>query len=257
MWPFLLWKASRRCVHLSQGEFHVGRTPIRLQKIRGRRYSHVVKHKPPPNHIMAAHQNVESHGHGPLDFHSVPLEVLSLHVLVTERLKIAFRRRMLIGGLGYEKMGTTSWHIRNLPYTVPSTFGWVCPYSHQNLVGEWHAWKLTLRLPSPLRSPLYMDNSVADLGKCRWINTLLLWQVQHFICYICKLVFVAHQLYNRLLNIPRMGSATTSLFPFSFFWHKFKIQLQKEPKIHLTQPKRVLQLIIIITTSIRGTIHTP
>ena len=50
--------------------FHVGRLPTRFQKIMGRRYLHVVKHKMAPNNIMMVRQNVEGHGHGPLDFHA-------------------------------------------------------------------------------------------------------------------------------------------------------------------------------------------
>ena len=44
--------------------------------------------------------------------------------------------RRLVGGLGFEKMGIASWHIRTLPHHISSTFGWVCPYSRKNLVGE-------------------------------------------------------------------------------------------------------------------------
>ena len=35
---------------------------------------------------------------------------------------------------------------------MPSTFGWVHPYSHSNLVGEWPTWKLTLTLAKFLLS---------------------------------------------------------------------------------------------------------
>jgi hypothetical protein len=35
------------------------------------------------------------------------------------------------------------------PHQIPSTFGRVCPYLHQNLAGERRTWKLTLKFNSP------------------------------------------------------------------------------------------------------------
>ena len=40
------------------------------------------------------------------------------------------RRRRLVGGIGFEKMGVASWHIRTLSHQIPSTVEQVCPYSH-------------------------------------------------------------------------------------------------------------------------------
>ena len=37
-----------------------------------------------------------------------------------------------------------TWHIRTLPHWIPSTLGRICPYSHQNMVGQQPTWKLTL-----------------------------------------------------------------------------------------------------------------
>ena len=52
------------------GEFHVGPLPTRFLRILGRRCSHVVKPKPPSNHMLAVCQNVEGRRHSPWDFHA-------------------------------------------------------------------------------------------------------------------------------------------------------------------------------------------
>ena len=80
--------------------------------------------------------------------------LFNLQVLVTQGLATSLRRRRLVGGPGFEKMRVDSWHIQTLPDQVPSTFGQVCHYSHQNLVGEWPTWKLTL-------IPLYIQQEAS------------------------------------------------------------------------------------------------
>ena len=55
------------------------------------------------------------------------------------------RRRRLVGGPGLQKMEVINWHIRTtLSHHIPSTLGWVCPYSHYNLMGKQRTWTLTL-----------------------------------------------------------------------------------------------------------------
>ena len=86
-----------------------------------------------------------------LDFHAPTKALFNLQTQVTKGFKTKFRRRRrrrrrLISELGFEKLKITSWHIQTLPHQIPSTFGWVCPYSNQNLVGERPTWEPTLRI---------------------------------------------------------------------------------------------------------------
>ena len=73
--------------------FHVGRLPTRFLKIVGQRCSHVVKHKPPSNHIMVVNQNVEDHGHGLVDFHAPTKEPLTCKFQSPKDKRPGFRRR--------------------------------------------------------------------------------------------------------------------------------------------------------------------
>ena len=114
----------------------------------GQRCSHVVKHKAISHHNMVVCHNVEGRGHMPPDFHALTKKSLtnkcpSLNDY--DRLNIQenqcwYRspflitgRRKLVSGSGFERMGVASWHIQTLPHQIPSTFGWVCPYSHYDM----------------------------------------------------------------------------------------------------------------------------
>ena len=145
------------CLRLS---FHVGFSSTIIQIRVGWRCSHVANHKLPSKHTLAVRQNVEVCRHMPLDFHVPTKEILTYKCrslknqdwLKTQKNHCWSRtpflvtgRRRLVGGPGFEKMGVASWHKQTLPHQIPSTFGWVYSYSHQNLVGEWSTWKLTLK----------------------------------------------------------------------------------------------------------------
>ena len=88
--------------------FHVGHSLTRFYKIVGRMRCHVLKHKPPSNHIMVVCYNVKGHGQGLLDFHAPTKEFLACKCWTPKVLKTSFRRRRLVGGPGFENMGVAS-----------------------------------------------------------------------------------------------------------------------------------------------------
>jgi hypothetical protein len=80
--------------------FHVGHSPTRLYIIMGRRCSHVLKHKPSSNHVMAICLNVEHHGHGHV---SVGSRLVEITREPTPSL-VTGKEVRLVGGLGFERM---------------------------------------------------------------------------------------------------------------------------------------------------------
>jgi hypothetical protein len=57
--------------------FHVRHSLTRFYEIVGQMRSHVLKHKPPSNHIMMVRYNVKGHGQELLDFHALTKEFLT------------------------------------------------------------------------------------------------------------------------------------------------------------------------------------
>ena len=133
--------------------FHVGRSPTKFQKIVGQRYLHVLKCKPLFNHNFGG--PLECGGpwtHAPR-LPCIHYTIFNLQVPVTEDFEdqfqkeeviLTWRRRRLLGEPGFEKMRVVSWHIQTLPHQIPSSFGRVCPCSHQNMADGRPTWKLTL-----------------------------------------------------------------------------------------------------------------
>ena len=106
-----------------------------------------------------------------INFHAPTKESIAYNYWSPKILKTSFnrRRRRLVRGPIFEKIEVASWHIHTLPHKFPSTFGWVCPCSHQNMMGEQPQWNPTLK-PTPLNASqlptLYYLELLAMVQEC-------------------------------------------------------------------------------------------
>ena len=120
-----------------KSEFPCKHSPTRLSKIVGWRLPHVLKRSRHPTAFQQFDRTWRVMDMGRQTFMH-PLKTSTYKCQSSKDFKTGLRRRRrrLVGGYGFEEMGVARWHIRTLPHWMPSTFGWVCPYSHQNLMGE-------------------------------------------------------------------------------------------------------------------------